>query len=177
MVTGSPDFTGPALSKPYLTAVTPEPWTVSLVKGTGTSPSYPLPAFKFEIASEDMNTRGLFAQLVLDYPGPTVTGMDIVKGVIFSTQNPFPPGHLGPGEIVARTEQIDSVSLGVGTRTGCHSITLFVSHEFMMTRVLPETPGDLGTLTWWVFAQDPLGQTPTPGELADCLTVTTGDGG
>jgi hypothetical protein len=180
MVTGSPDFAEPQMSKPYLTADSPEPWTVVALKGIGTPPTYQLPPLKFEIASEDLNTRGVLVQLVSDYPGPVATGTDNVKGVLNSPVKILPPGHLGPGEIVTRTQLIDSVPLLLGTAPGCHSITLFASHGFKLNTVLPETDGDLGTLTWWVFAQDPSGQTPTSENLADCLTAGTtnaGDGG
>jgi hypothetical protein len=187
MVTDSPDFTPPPSqpSKPFLTATSPPSWAVLRVHGVGSPTTYQLPPFVFEVVSEDLNTEGLYAALVLDYPGPdaeiSLEGENHFPNYLFSSNAPFPPGHLDPTSIAGRPETaIPNGPLPSDTKPGCHSVTLLVTHHFVPgPHVKPITPGDLGILTWWLDVEDLQGG-PSTTDVAGCLNATitgSADGG
>jgi len=134
--------------------------------------------------SEDLNGSGPQAALLLDFQGPQQTPDFEQLGEVKTLM----PGHLtSPCEGCTDTTCICSsmprhvdwnpVPLnGHSLSSGCHSITVVVSHRFSGFQPVPMINGDLATATWLFNLVDTLGQPTEPGT---CLSggLSTGDAG
>src|SRR5713101_7196475 len=149
LVTASPDFVKPEKKGPFLTNLTPSPFQMQLVRSIPVSPpSYESATVSFDVVSEDLQTAGLEALLLLDFMGWGVS----------SDQDPLKVLNIDPGHLDSPTRHVsvDFVIPRATVATGCHSVTLVVSHEFvkLFTRaivprclVTPGCKGDVATVT------------------------------
>lgn len=175
MVTGSPDFAEPKTTAPFLTAQNPVTWAVKVVNGVGSPAQFALDRVSFRVLSEDLN-RKLLAALVLDYRGFVKPTDD--KPMDFPPVKEIDPGHLDPNDMSSQRIVDMDYLLPTGTKAGCHSLTVIVTHDFEATTINPSSDTDYATLTWWLAVQDPLGK---PLDLASCVaaagTTASVDGG
>jgi hypothetical protein len=151
LVTASPDFVKPELKGPFLENVTPSPFQMQLVRSIPVSPpSYESATVTFDVVSEDLQTPGLEAVLLLDFRGFEVS----------SDQDPLKVLTIEPGHLDSPPRHIPPVEFVIprSVAKGCHSVTLVVSHEFvkLFTRaivpkcqVTKDCKGDVATVTWW----------------------------
>jgi hypothetical protein len=99
------------------------------------------------VVSEDLQSDPLQALVVLDFQGFVSTPTSNVIG-----QGPVPPGHLNVPEALARDAPPISFSFPPGITPGCHTVTLMVSHKFIIDlgtqHFAPNDPKDIATATW-----------------------------
>jgi hypothetical protein len=119
---------------------------------------------QFEVVSEDLNTAGVSAILLLDYTGPLLSPTDPQPPQLARAQ--IPPGHLDSASCVAdkpcplpRTVTVP-FTLPMGTTAGCHTVTVLATHEFEFASINPKSPSDSATLTWYLNVVDTLQNAP-----------------
>jgi hypothetical protein len=172
VITSSPDFNAPQMTRPYLTAIAPPPWEVKTIKSTGTL-TFPQSSVTFGVVSEDLN-RSLLGLMVLDYQGPAAALHETPP--IIAQPMSIDAGHLDSVSAVTPRTVDMPFQIGPGTSLGCHSLTVIVTHDLQPTKVVPKEEDDSATLTWWVNLEDPLSSSPV--NIATCLTTSsTGDAG
>jgi hypothetical protein len=169
LVTASPEFAQPKQTPPFLTNLTPNPYQIqkiNTVQGSTTPGYLPPDPVTFDVVSEDLQSPGLQALLLLDFQG---------FGLRYD-MDPLNLLHIDAGHLDTPTRH-ESMTFGIppSVSKGCHSVTLLVSHEFVKTftnTIVPKTPGDLATATWWY--QVGVDSANPSLDITTC-TVATGD--
>ena len=172
MVTTSPEFAQPVQTPPFLTNLSPNPYQIQTIRSaqgatTGYEPAAPV---NFDVVSEDLQSAGLQAALLLDFQGFGVP-YDI-PALALNLQ--IPAGHLP----ASRHVDAMTFSLSPSVTKGCHSVTLIVTHEFanypvQQRKINPKKDGDVATVTWWYQ----VGDLANPSLDITTCTVATGDAG
>ena len=149
LVTSSPTFEEPERTPPFLIGPTARPdlRQVKVVDVGG----IPDPVeFSAQVRSED-NGQQVFGRLVLDYGiapqgGPGYPYQQILKDVVT-----LEPGTLeDKARILAAKWYPGSNKAPVG----CHTVTLFATHEINFETGCPADPDDFDHLTWTVYVCD-----------------------
>jgi hypothetical protein len=158
LITSSPDFAKPTRTPPFLTALTPAPYLVQSVRALAPH-TYSPQTLTFQVVSEDLQSPPLQALLILDFEG--------FSAAIQLLQPPteIPPGHFNDPSAPPRKAIELPFQFSGEIQTGCHSVTLAVSHEFVAVlgtnKVAPKDDGDVATATWLYELDDP--SDPNPG--------------
>ena len=146
LVLDSPDFSPPPRSAPRLTAVLP---VTELIKAQPTRAGFSLPDFSATVISEDAGQR-LFSALLIDY------GKESIGGA------PWLAEQVGP-RLDAKTAADGPRDVRINWKpgnqlnTGCHTVTLLVTHETKgggVDHLCPTDANDFDTLTWVVSLCD-----------------------
>src|SRR5262245_44844648 len=147
LITASPDFAKPTRTPPFLTNLSPAPYQIQKVSSTGATAMYIGDHITFQVVSEDIQS-GLTALLLLDFEGFGVPFHPALWG-----PTSIPPGHFNTPDAPPRETFDFPVNFPAGTTTGCHSVTLAVSHEFVQpvgsNTFKPNDELDVATATWW----------------------------
>jgi hypothetical protein len=164
LVTDSPEFAPPDLTRPLLLASDQLPTTEVLQFELGEGGlNYKRRKFIAEVLSEDAG-QDLEVVLLTDYGS---TAYNNIQGpwapITFSGR--VPAGHAAQGpRDVTLDYQPDRNTLA----PGCHTVTMLVTHRYaeqQAVRFCPEAPDDFDALTWYIS----LCREQQPGEVEpDC---------
>jgi hypothetical protein len=176
LITTSPEFATPTRTPPFLTNLSPAPYQIQKVSSTGATAMYFGDHIRFQVVSEDLQGGALTALLLLDFEGFGVPFHPLLWG---QPEN-IPPGHFNTPDAPPRDTFDFPVNFPAGITTGCHSVTLAVSHQFVQPpgtiTFKPLDELDVATATWWY---DLLDDSAPPHLLKDCISksVTSSDAG
>lgn len=159
-MTGEPDFTPAARSRPQLTPV--EPVTTQLLQIVKTEGGFDDLDFLVKLRSEDAGDE-VSAVLLINYGIPSNAGEPWEDD---TGRRIYPPGTLADGPRDITLKWLPALSLN--KTSDCKSVTMLVTHETVNQDPYRSCPKDLdadtATLTWFVsMCEQPLGCT-----FADC---------
>lgn len=152
IVTEAPSFSGPERSAPRLVNVTPE--RTELLRVPVSGQNYELPAFQFQILSEDVGQR-VDSRLVIDYGLDPATN----PGFDYDLGESIAPGTLNDGPRPLATKatilrKLSRLQYSPENNEGrsCRTVTLLVSHEFRTSgdRYCPMSLADSDQVSWFV---------------------------
>lgn len=146
LVTSSPTFEEPERTPPFLIAPSARP-DLRQIKVVDTSSKINQIDFSAAVRSED-NGDDLYARLVLDY------GVMPPGGPGFPYQQILFEINIDPGTLndtIPRTITTQWFFHSNTPPEGCHTATLFATHEIDLQTGCPADPTDFNFLTWTVF--------------------------
>ena len=155
LITSDPDFRDPERTRPLLIASDATPpfafYELPASGGDPQTPTYKPKVFRALLLSEDLDEH-VEGVLLTDYGVPNaITNRPYAHDEAIPNQN---PATLSAGARELSVEWNPSpASLVAGT--GCHSVTLLVTHEFTRGNdgarfFCPDDPNDFSTLSWFV---------------------------
>jgi hypothetical protein len=155
-----------------LTALTPAPYQVQSVRALAPH-TYLSQQITFQVVSEDLQSAPLQGLLLLDFQGFSAP-IELLGQPI-----EIPPGHFDDPSAPPRKAINETFQFPADIQTGCHSVTLAVSHAFQAVlgtnKVTTKDDGDIATATWLYELSDPSDQNPGVG--CGSLGTPMGDAG
>lgn len=146
LVTSSPTFEDPERTPPFLVGPSAQPDIryIKVVDATAVKP--PAVEFSAQVRSED-NGDDVLGRLVLDYGvplgGPDYPYQDILKDLVS-----VPASTMDDESRVLTAVWFPRSDV---TTAGCHTVTLFTTHEMNFEKGCPVDPTDFDSLTWTVL--------------------------
>lgn len=150
LVTSSPSFEEPERTPPFLLASTAEPDLRQFLIVDTSGPQPPPYVFRAEVRSED-NDQQLLGRLVLDYGVQQPQTMKPYSQALHEEAVTIEPGTL---DSPPRYLQVTWFTKAHPAPVGCHTVTLFATHEIDPVTGCPTDPEDFDFLTWNVLVCD-----------------------